>query len=736
MASRSVFLAALLLCTAPSGLRAADVGLHQRGREEGASAAAANPIRKVVTLLQNMQKKVTEEGKKEEEAYDKFMCYCKTNKGELTESIETAKAKIDSLGAALKQAGESKTQTEADLKDHQGSRAEAKDTMAQATALREKEAAAYAKVKSDYDTNLAALAKAISAIENGMMGSFLQTPAANVVRRWAMEKAEMPDTTRGELLAFLSSSQTEGYTPQSSEITGILKQLESDMSKSLADATAEENAAIQNYEALMAAKKKEEATLTAQIEEEMARIADLGVRIAGMANDEENTKAALGEDEKFQLELESSCDTKTQEWEEIKKLRAEELVALAETIKVLNDDDALELFKKTLPGTSASFVQLNTKSAVAQGRALSIVKKASHGASRPDLDLISLALKGKKIGFEKVIAMIDDMVSNLKREQIDDDAKKEYCNQQFDESDDKRKGLELSISNSETAIEEMEGSISTLAEEVAALEAGIKALDKSVAEATELRKEENADYKDLMTSDATAKQVLEWAKNRLNKFYQPKLYKAPPKRELTEAERISTSMGGTPLATEAAGGIAGTGIGAALVQVSAHRQHGNAAPPPPETFGPYQKKSQESGGVIAMIDLLIKDLDKEMTEAGVMEKDAQAEYEKVMAESAAKRAADSKSITEKTSTKANTEEALQAEKDSKADAGKELMITMKFIKSLHSECDWLVQYYDVRKSARASEIEALGNAKAVLSGADYAFLQKASSAGFMAKRRA
>merc|ERR1719198_897855 len=283
----------------------------------------------------------------------------------------------------------------------------------------------------------------------------------------------------------------------------------------------------------------------------------------------------------------------------------------------------------------------------------------------------------------------------------------------------------------------MEGQLETLAEEIKALKDGIKALDKSVAEATENRKEENADYKELMTTDSTAKEVLLFAKNRLNKFYNPKLYKPPPKRQLSEEDQIVENMGGT-VPTEAAGGIAGTGIGAAasFVQIRAHMQVRDSAapPPPPETFGPYTKKSEESGGVIAMIDLLIKDLDKEMQEADVMEKDAQSEYEKMMEESAAKRASDSKSITEKENLKATTEGELDAEKDKKAATTKDLLATAEYMKSLHEECDWLMSNFDARKAARTSEIEALGNAKAVLNGADFSLLQTASR-GFMAKRQ-
>merc|ERR1712008_557649 len=121
-----------------------------------------------------------------------------------------------------------------------------------------------------------------------------------------------------------------------------------------------------------------------------------------------------------------------------------------------------------------------------------------------------------------------------------------------------------------------------------------------------------------MGSDTAVKEILAMAKNRLNKFYNPKLYKPPPVEEPT------------------------------FVQISAHSANKGALPPPPETFGPYSKKTGESTGVIAMIDLLVADLDKELQEAAVMEEDAQKEYEEMMAESATKRADDSKSTSDKT----------------------------------------------------------------------------------------
>merc|ERR1719281_2327655 len=104
--------------------------------------------------------------------------------------------------------------------------------------------------------------------------------------------------------------------------------------------------------------------------------------------------------------------------------------------------------------------------------------------------------------------MIDEMLATLAQEQKDDDSKKEYCNAELDASDDKKKALEKTISDTQAGIEACKEGIATATEEIAALTAGIKALDKSVAEATAQRKDENAEYKELMANDGAAKELL------------------------------------------------------------------------------------------------------------------------------------------------------------------------------------------------------------------------------------
>merc|ERR1719421_814275 len=235
-----------------------------------------------------------------------------------------------------------------------------------------------------------------------------------------------------------------------------------------------------------------------------------------------------------------------------------------------------------------------------------------------------------------------------------------------------------------------------LAEEIKSLEEAIVALDKSVAEATEQRKEENEEFTELMANDAAAKELLAFAKNRLNKFYNPKLYKPPPKRVLSEEDSIVVNMGGTLAPTAAPGGIAGTGV-TALVDVSAHDAGKVAPPPPPETAAAFSKKSEESNGVIGMIDLLIADLTKEMTEAKTTKKDAQADYEQAMSDAAAKRADDTKTLADKNKAKAETEAQLEADSEEKASTTKSLMATLEHIQSLHGECDWLLQYFEVKR---------------------------------------
>jgi len=274
-----------------------------------------------------------------------------------------------------------------------------------------------------------------------------------------------------------------------------------------------------------------------------------------------------------------------------------------------------------------------------------------------------------------------------------------------------KKSFERSVADEETNIANTKEGIATTTSEIAALKVSIAALDKSVMEASVQRKDEADAYKSLMAENSAAKELLGIAQNRLNKYYNPKMYKPAAKEELSAGDRIYESN--------------------SLVDVSAH-QNVAPPPPPPTVAKEYSKHSGENAGVMGMINLLIADLDKDMTEASTEEKDAQADYTGMMNDSAEKRTTDSKSLTDKQGAKADMEAELEAATDAHKSFSKKLLATNSYIASLHAECDWLLQYFDVRQEARSSEIDALGKAKAVLSGADYTLVQT-RSAGFLSR---
>jgi len=670
---------AVLLLAAVANVEALNLG-----KVNSAVAASANPIRKVTSLLKGIEKKVNEEIEAKEKLYDEYMCYCKTSDGTLAASISTSEAKIPKVASNIESDSAKKAQTEMELKKAQIGREEAKEQIAKAEKLRASQAETFASESGDLKTNIAALSKAIPAIESGMSGAFLQTSGAATLRRLTMSNIDISPSERDLLSSFLMVGQHDGYVPKSGEIVGILKTIKDEMTAELADTTEAEKGAISDFEGLVAAKKKEIASLTKAIETKSVLIGELGVAIAQQENDLENTKESLAEDQSFLANLDENCAAKTKEWEEFQKMSNGERVALADTIKMLTTDDSLELFKKTLPA-AASFMQVQTTTKTVRQRALQSLSALK--SNDPSFDFIQMALHGGQMGFDKIVKMIDALMAELKKDQAHDDAKKAYCEDQFDISEDKKKGLEQDMSDLDAQISNGEEAISTFKSELADLATQIKALDTQVAEATKARTEEHADFVETMAGNKAATELLSFAVNRLNKFYRPNLYKAPPK-----------------------------------VEVAALSQSGVAPPPPPEADLGYKKK-EESKGVMALIETIIKDLEKEDLELTGEEKGAQSMYEKFMAEAAEKRATMSQASVDKESALAETESDVLVSKDSFKEKKGAAMGLAKYVGSLHGECDWLLKYHGTRAAARTGEIESLDKAKAVLSGADYSLIQ-------------
>jgi len=679
--SSSIILIAVLFVVVPQALATS-----------ASTELKVNPIRKVVNLLQAMQEKVAKETKMADKLFEKFQCYCQSSGGNLAKDIDKAESKVSELGPDIKAAESKKEQAEEDLASNKNDRSNAEKTMSEDTAIRKKEHHDFEDEHAEEKVDIKAVDATMHQVEDGTAASsLLQSKTTGLLRSYLSKRKQGLSPDRQELLAFLSNQQGSGYEPQSGQIMGTLAEIKNEMVEDDKDMIHDEEEAEHKFEGRMDSKKKEVGALSKSVENKLDRVGTLGVEIASMKGDLEDSSGSLAEDKAFLKDLENNCKAKAATHEQEKKMRAQEMVALADTIKILNDDDALELFKKTLPGASASLLQLQTTASSMRARAKQLLAHARSrirpGQSAQRLDFISLALHGDKVSMKQVIDLIDKLIATLKKEQRSDNNKKDYCAEQFDQSESKQVNLKRSLKDSSVAIEETKEGLATLGDEVVALKASIVELDKAVAEATEQRKEENAEYKELMTNNAAAKELLLMAQKRLAKFYQPKA-----------SQEGSAAPSFVQLAT--------------------------AHPPPPETMAAYTKKSEESGGVLQMISVLINDLEVEMTEAKTEEKMAQQEYEQTMTDSADKRAADSKSLSDKEGSKAELQTVLETSTAEKKSAGNGLVALASFVQSLHAECDWLVQYYDVRKQARADELDALEKAKGVLSGSDYSLLQQ------------
>jgi hypothetical protein len=671
-------------------------------------------MRKVVTALQDMQKEIAAEGEKEQGMFDKFMCYCDGNTEGMSKAAEDAAQKITELKSKLEAEKAEKAQLDQELVQHKQDREAAKADLQKSQTIRDNEHEEFVASTGDQKSNLDAMTGALAALEKGMGASFLQSSKSagllNAVKKYTGSNVD--GYQKDEVVALLQGKNPFGdYSGRSGEIIGILKAMKDEMDGDLNGAISQEEQAAAGFEELKAAKSGEISAASEAIETKSVRTGELAVSVTTTADDIEDTTGEMKETQAFVANLASQCAAKKKEWDERCAMRTEEIAAISEAIKILNDDDALDLFKKTLSLSQQPMAFLASKtgqSVALRARAVLSKVAASAGSNQSMLALLGFQLKAKKVDFSKILAQIDGMMKVLDADQANDDEQQKFCDAEITKTDKEHAATKDAIATSTAAIDEMTDESASLASEIASLQDEIKVLDKAVAEATEQRKEEHADFLVFQTENNAAIQLIEKAKNALNKFYRPNLHKEEPKRELTEEERLVVASGGAdPRDAEAAAGF---------VQRSSSDV---APPPPPDTWGAYQKKDGKSNGVMALMDMLMKELQDGITEAEHEEETAQKDYERLMSESQASREKSAESITTKEAAKADLDSKVVSTKEKKASEEAELMNIEGYLAQLHADCDFLMENYDVRKAARVNEKEGLVNAKSVLSGASF-----------------
>lgn len=289
--------------------------VHARaGNAVVVSESNANPVRRVVKLLQNMAKKVEEEGKREKSLFDKYECFCRTSGGNLAKAIAENNVKVPQVKTDIEASEGKHAGLQQDLQSHQKDRDAAKASMQAGTAQRGDEHAHFLEASGEYKSFISALEQAIQAITSGMAGTggFLQTTAGARLRQAIAIDASMTDYDRQLVMSYLEggSKGSAEYVPKSAEIVGILQEMHKNFEKSLTEVVSQEHGAVKLYDELMAAKTREVESLTQAIEDKIQRIGRLGVEIANMKNDLTVSEAALIADQKFAAELGKNCDAK------------------------------------------------------------------------------------------------------------------------------------------------------------------------------------------------------------------------------------------------------------------------------------------------------------------------------------------------------------------------------------------------------------------------------------------
>merc|ERR1719321_1721016 len=518
-----------------------------------------------------------------------------------------------------------------------------------------------------------------------------------------------------DITAFLENKEESGYSPVSGQIVGILKNMKDEMEKTMKDTETTEASSASGFEDLKAAKDKEIEIASEAIESKTKRVGELAVAIVQSADSVEDATTEKADAEKFLATLGTQCKEKAAAYAEREKMRTEEVSAISEAVSILNDDDALDVFQESSPSAliqssskaykKVGFLQTHVGAAEAKLlKALAYVSPATEFDRSHKLSFIEYQLKTTlratakgAVDFGAILKMIDEMVAVLTKEQSDDATHKAWCTEELTSSTEESEAVQGKISSLEASVSQASDEIATLGEDIAGLKAKVADLDKDVAVATEARKDDHAEYLDTVQLTEAAIQLMGKAKNRLNKFYNPALYKAPPKVELSAEDKIISNLGG-----------------ASFVQVARHLQ----MPEAPET-GTYEKNTGKSGGVMALMDMLVGELKASLGEAQHEEKTAGTDYGSLMSDSQATRASDVKSITDKSAAKAELESKLVTLKENKALTEETLVNVHSYIMELHGSCDFILENFQLRSDARTNEIESLKNAKAVLSGASY-----------------
>jgi len=641
------------------------------------------PVSKVITLLKDMLKQLEKELAEDKEIYENMECWCETNDKEKTKAVTDAEARISDLTTKIEELTASSAQLTAQIANLKKETSRNQQALDQATALRQKQLASFNAEEKDMLESISALKSAMVVIskhhtvalqevedEVGTGSRELVVDAPNrvafeVKRHSELLKGVFTLSQRKELNAFLQGPAS--YSPQSGQIFGILKEMKQTFEDDLSSSQKEEVGNAKAYSDLKTAKQDEIDAGNAQLDTKVQQLARTGEKNAQSSQDIEDTRDSLSADQSFLMDLKKRCSSSDEEWTLRQKTRQEEMGAVSKALAVLSSDDAHDTFTKTF---NPSFVTLESaahskRRAQASKLLMDIAKKVGNPR------LSTLASSVTIDAFDKVKKAIDGMVVQLKKQKQDEITEKDFCTGEFNENQLQTEKKVREKSDVIAKIGDLQGTMQQLGQAIDGLKKEVAEMHTQLKRAGEDREKQNKEFQATVIDQQATQKLLQQALNVLKSFYSKK---------------------------------------AAFLQQ-------------PEGFKSYSKNGA-AGGVTALLGQIISDAKAMVVDARKAETDAQATYEDLVKRTNDSVALKNKDIVGKTENKAKAESGLVREKGHKEETLLELQQLTNEEADLQGRCAFLLKNFDIRQTAVGEEIEALKQAKAILSGANFgAFLQ-------------
>lgn len=667
------------------------------------SAGDEKPIAKVVTLLESMTKNLEADQKSDEEMKDKFDCWCKTNNKDKKEAIAAAQEKLSSLNALVEELGPRIDQLGGEIRSANVELNKNKATMDKAYSIRVQQQKAFKEDETSLITSIDQVAKAKEALSGSASNemkstyggsSFLQMPDEMKLLSSGLQQVVQTQgarlygkLSRADMLslddfirdparllkgnAFLQRGEP---STSSSQIVGILQTMADDFAEDLQKEVDQEKGNKKAYEELASAKAAEIKALEDQI---VAKTQEKSESESNLETSKKNIKAtnkSLQADIKFQAAVEQRCTGSDAKFEERIQSRSAEMAAVSKTIQVLRSDEARDLLGKSVSFLQKSSQDAKAESAMRKAGALLMEKGQKLGLQ----SLVTLGLESRINSFTKVKAAIKEMISSLTKQQEDEIAHRDMCVDEFNKNNltteekqrlkelaDKIQALKTKVAESQKELESLNGEVSEM--------------EKQVQLAGESRKKENDKFQSEADEQRQTQTILKKAVKFLSNFY------------------------GSGVSSERS----------SLVQIRSH------------SAKDYKKNSGGSGAV-SLIETIIEDSQKIEAEAIEGEQDAQSAYEQFVSETSVNIKAKNSEIDGKMKEIADAKNDKAEEEANREAQIEELDQLFDSKVNLHKECDFFLANFEVRQTARSEEKEALGQVKAILSGADFgSFLQSA-----------